>query len=83
MTAFRFVTLVCDRCFNSTMPGTALTEENARADAAVIGWTSPASGEDLCGGCSPRSAPDEDLGFGVPTLISSPWPLPPPQGWKA
>lgn len=70
MTAFRFVTLVCDQCFTSTVPGTALTEENARADAAVSGWTIPALGEDRCGGCSHRSAPTEDLGFGVPTLIS-------------
>lgn len=72
MSAFRFVTLVCDTCFGSTTPGTSLTEEDARADAAATGWTEPTPGEDRCASCSgtTRHAAADDLGFGVPVPVS-------------
>lgn len=73
MTAFRFVTLVCDRCFAAFDPGTALTESDARADAADAGWTASADGSDTCRRCSPGTDPlplADDLGIGEPILVS-------------
>ena len=74
MTAFRFVTLVCDRCFTAFDPGTALTEADARADAADRGWTSPTPGEDRCGRCVGHlttTPTDDELEFGIPTLVAA------------
>lgn len=75
MTAFRFVTLVCDRCFAAFDPGTALTEPDARADAADRGWTQVGADEDRCGGCSGVAAPAavvEELEIGVPVPVGVP-----------
>lgn len=74
MTAFRFVTLVCDSCYAAFDPGTALTEPDARAEAADRGWTMPGPDEDRCGTCSGRAlsntAPlDDVLGIGEPILL--------------
>ncbi|MBN9214144.1 MAG: hypothetical protein J0J04_04885 [Microbacterium sp.] len=73
MTAFRFVTLVCDRCFTAFDPGTALTEADARADAADAGWSAPSADEDRCGRCTgTRSAPADvvaELEIGEPIPV--------------
>jgi len=74
VTAFRFVTLVCDQCFTAFDPGTALTERDARADATDRGWTSPSPDEDRCRNCSEAGSPPasgSDLEIGVPVLISA------------
>ncbi len=74
MTTFRFVTVVCDRCFTAFDPGTALTEPDARADAADRGWTQPSPEEDRCRACSGSgvaATSDAELEIGVPVLISS------------
>lgn len=75
MTAFRFVTLVCDTCFESYDPGTALTEPDARADAAARGWVVVAPDIDQCGRCSrpSRDAAHDlatELEIGEPVLIT-------------
>lgn len=73
MTAFRFVTLVCDQCYDAFDPGTALTEADAREDAADRGWTQPATGEDQCRRCGNSAEKTEplieELGIGTPVQI--------------
>lgn len=76
MTAFRFVTLVCDRCFAAFDPGTALAEDDARADAVARGWDQPSPGEDRCRACvaqeiGARPVIADELEIGVPILVPS------------
>lgn len=71
MTAFRFVSLVCDLCFARFDPGTALTEADARADAVDRGWTLIDVDEDRCGACSGGATRDviAELEFGAPIPV--------------
>lgn len=70
MTAFRFVTLVCDGCFTAFDPGTAFTEPDARADAADAGWVCTGE-EDRCPACTgtERTVDADDLEIGVPVRL--------------
>lgn len=53
MTAYRFVTLTCDRCFQIFDGGTDRTVREARAHAhAEAGWIQHRRGGDLCGVCA-------------------------------
>jgi len=70
MTAFKFVTLVCDRCFASRESSTSFNIADARAEAAEDGWTTPSRGEDRCGNCNGRTLA-EALEFGVPIVTTT------------
>lgn len=53
MTAYRFVTLTCDRCHQIWDDGQSYSAHSARARAArEAGWTQHRRGGDLCGVCS-------------------------------
>jgi hypothetical protein len=52
MSAYRFVTLTCDKCFEIFDGGTDRTVKDAREHAASQGWSHPSRSQDLCPICS-------------------------------
>ena len=60
MTAYRFVTLTCDRCGEVYDSGTPRTTREARAQARREGWAhavyrNPGGSADYCGRCRARA----------------------------